>query len=102
MITAPSTPPDPFGSIVIVELGLVIELPDNEMPPANKVPPVIAPVALINPLVKTLPPVTLPLALTTPVTYAPVGANTTTLPTPLTPTVMLEAAAAMLMLELPF
>ena len=47
-----------------------------------------------------LPPVMLPVALTTPVTYSPVVANTTTLLTPVIPTVTL-ALAATVTFELP-
>ena len=73
----------------------------NILPPVIFAADVIVLVAEINPAVNILPPVTLPLALNKPVIYSPVGANTTTLPTPLTETVMFAAAAAILTLLLP-
>ena len=53
------------------------------------------------PVAIKLPPVTLPDALTTPVTYSPVGAHTTTLPTPLTPTVTLPPELTTLTFDVP-
>ena len=44
----------------------------------------------------------MPLALISPVTYSPVGANTATLPTPLTPTVILPPELTTVTLLVPF
>ena len=71
------------------------------MPAVAKLPPVIVPVAEINPAVNTLPPVTLPLALNTPVTYSPVVANTATLLVPPTPTEILPPGLTTVTFELP-
>ena len=88
------------------------------MPPVAKLPPVIVAVALTNPPVKILAPVTLPpalavppvaklppvivaVALITPVTYSPVGAQTTTLLTPLTLAVMLPSELTTVMFDVP-
>ena len=94
-------PPAMFAAEVIV---LVAEINPavSKLPPITFAAEVIVDVAEINPAVTTLPPVTLPLALNKPVIYSPVGANTATLPTPLTDTVMFAAAAAILTLLLPF
>ena len=50
---------------------------------------------------RTPPPTMLPLALILPVTYSPVGDQTTTLPTPLTPTVILPPELTTVTLLLP-
>ena len=56
---------------VMLGCAAVVNVPEMFVP--DKLPPVILPVALINPLVKMLPPVTLPLADTTdPNTLEPV------------------------------
>ena len=73
----------------------------NTLPPVILAADVIVEVADIKPPVNTLPPVTLPLALTTPVTYAPVLANTATFDVPSTLTVTLALAAAMFTFDVP-
>ena len=86
-----------------VMLPVAVTRPAVEIfPPITLAADVIVEVADINPAVNMLPPVILPLAETSPVTYSPVGANTATLPTPLTDIVTLAAAAEILTLLLPF
>ena len=98
-----------FGCAAVVTVPAVVAAPtvNDEAVPVSPVP---APVKLdavtvlvadIKPAVNKLPPVTLPLTLNKPATYSPVGANTTTLPTPLTDIVTLAAAAEILTLLLP-
>ena len=64
-------------------------------------PPVTAPVAEIKPAVRKLPPCTLPVTLTSPVTKAPVVANTVTLLVPPTLTAILALALPILTLLVP-
>ena len=92
----------------IVIFGAV-KLPPALIKPAVKMfPPVIFAAEVIvlvadtKPAVNKLPPVMLPLPAIVPNTLTPVGENTVTLPTPLTETVILAAAVAMLILLLPF
>ena len=73
----------------------------NTLPPVMLAAEVIVLVADISPAVNTLPPVTLPLALSSPVMYSPVVANTATFDVPLTLTVTLALAAAMLTFDVP-
>ena len=94
-----------------IKLLVVILPPENMLPadmfPALTVVRVVAPVTLstpvaeISPPVSMLPPVTLPLALTTPVTKAPVVANTATFDVPPMLTLALPPELAIVMLDVP-
>ena len=55
----------------------------------------------VPPVLRNPNPVTLPLALIAPATFNPVGVNTATLPTPLTPTVTLPLDVGMATLLVP-
>ena len=64
-------------------------------------PPMMLPVADINPAVNKLPPVTLPFALNTPAMYSPVASKTTTLPVPPIPTVTLPPELTTVTFDVP-
>ena len=65
-------------------------------------PPLMLPVALINPAVLILPPVMLPLALIKPVVNCPVDATTTTLDVPPIPNATFALAATTRTFDVPF
>jgi len=91
----PANVPKKYPAVVMFPVALTA-------PPVNKLPPVILPVTTSLLLTIKLAPYTLPEALITPVTYSPVGDQTTTLLTPLTDAVILEFALAMFKLLEPF